>query len=109
MAKTTVRGQISDMIREVERAAKQIRNEVRKQYKATPKVLDQAASQLRRGAAEAAYQVERYIHEVRLDLEAAAKRKSTGAKASAAKRTTKKRAAKKTAAKKSTKKRARKR
>jgi hypothetical protein len=114
MAKTTVRGQISDMIREVERAAKQIRNEVRKQYKATPKVLDQAASQLRRGAAEAAYQVERYIHEVRLDLEAAAKRKTTGAKRATKKRTTKKRAtkkraAKKTAAKKSTKKRARKR
>jgi hypothetical protein len=109
MAKTTVRGQISDMIREVERAAKQIRNEVRKQYKATPKVLDQAASQLRRGAAEAAYQVERYIHEVRLDLEAAAKRKTTTAKKSTAKRATKKRAAKKTAAKKSTKKRARKR
>lgn len=117
MAKTRVRGQISDMIREVERAAKQIRNEVRKQYKATPKVLDQAASQLRRGAAEAAYQVERYIREVRIDLEAAAKGKKPAAKQRATKkratkkRTAKKRTAKKTSstAKKATKKRARKR
>ncbi len=112
MAKTRVRGQISDMIREVERAAKQIRNEVRKQYKATPKVLDQAASQLRRGAAEAAYQVERYIREVRIDLEAAAKGKKPAAKQRATKkRATKKRTAKKTSstAKKATKKRARKR
>lgn len=109
MAKATVRGQISTMIREVEKAAKQIRNEVRKQYNATPKVLDQAASQLRRGAAEAAYQVERYIREVRMDLEGSSKR---GAAKKTTARKTKKRSTKKTAkksAKKATKKRARKR
>lgn len=76
MAKT-VRGQISAMIRDVEKAARQIRTEVRKQYNVTPKVLDQAASQLRRGAAEAAYQVERYIREVRMDLQESGGKKAT--------------------------------
>lgn len=128
MAKATVRGQISTMIREVERAAKQIRNEVRKQYSATPKVLDQAASQLRRGAAEAAYQVERYIREVRMDLERAGssllgrpapKRAAAGRKKRAVKKTARKAGAKtakktarktaKRATKKASKKRARKR
>jgi hypothetical protein len=105
------------MIRDVEKAAKQIRNEVRKQYDATPKVLDQAASQLRRGAAEAAYQVERYIREVRMDLESGAKsttKKRTAKKRATKKRTTKKRRATKKSgarktAKRATKKRARKR
>src|SRR5690606_1800790 len=107
MAKTTVRKQISDMIREVERAAKQIRNEFRKQYKATPKVLDQAASQMRRGAAEAAYQVERYIRDFRMDLTGTTPRKKTAKKRTAAKRSTAKKSTtkKRTAKKRTTKKR----
>ncbi len=108
MAKT-VRGQISETIRDVEKALRQLRSEVQKQYDATPKVLDQAASQLRRGAAEAAYQVERYIREVRMDLEAASK---ASGKKGAKKKATKKRSTKRTAkraTKKATKKRTAKR
>ncbi len=97
----TIRGQISEMIRDVEKAARQIRTEVRKQYDVTPKVLDQAASQLRRGAAEAAYQVERYIREVRMELQ------EGGGKKAARKNTTKKTARRKTA-KKATRKSAKK-
>jgi hypothetical protein len=68
MAKS-VRQQISGLIADVEKRARRLRKDFRKQYKSVPTSLDQAAQRLREGAADVAHQVETYVREIRLDLQ----------------------------------------
>jgi hypothetical protein len=62
---------LSTVIKEVESAAKRLRNEIRK--RANPmqlqKNLQDAATQLRKRAAQAAGQVEKYVQSIRKELE----------------------------------------
>jgi phosphotransferase system IIB component len=62
---------LSSLIRDVESAAKRLRNEVRKRANATQlqKNLQNAAGQLRKAAAQAVGQVEKYVQSVRKELE----------------------------------------
>lgn len=66
---------ITALIREVEDTAKRLRNEIRKRAEATklPRELEKVAAQLRKRAANLAGYVEKYAHQVRCDLEGAAK------------------------------------
>jgi hypothetical protein len=63
--------QIAQLIAEVERDAKNLRTAVckRAQEAGVPKMLQKAASQLQKRAASAAAQVEKYVHELRMELE----------------------------------------
>ncbi len=64
---------ISILIKDVEKAAKQLRTGIRKRAKAAPRSLESAANRLRRGAADIARLVEKYVHEIRVELEGAKK------------------------------------
>lgn len=82
------RERLATLIRDVEKAARQLRNDIRKRAQAAPKNMEAAASALRKGAAEIAGQVEKYLHDLRVGLEGrkaaprrAAKRKPAGRKA----------------------------
>jgi ElaB/YqjD/DUF883 family membrane-anchored ribosome-binding protein len=89
---------LSSLIREVESAAKRLRNDVRKRANAAQlqKNLQNAAAQLRKRAAAAAGQVEKYVHDIRKDLEgkAAAVAKKPKARRSAKRRSSTRRRAK---------------
>lgn len=77
---------IRELVGDVEAAAKRLRGEIRKRAQETGllKNLQSAANQLRKQAAAAAAQVEKYAHELRRELEkggkAPAKRKARPAK-----------------------------
>lgn len=63
------RERLSTLIGDVERAAKQLRTDIRKRAQAAPRNMEAAAKRLRKGAADVAGQVERYVHELRMNLE----------------------------------------
>ena len=66
---------IGELIKEVEALAKRLRADIRKRVKAGGllKSLQAAAGQLRKTAATAAARVEKYVHELRKELESGAK------------------------------------
>jgi len=78
------RERLASLIRDVEKAARQLRADIRKRAQAAPKSMETAAMRLRKGAADIAGQVERYVHDLRIGLEG---------KRPAAKRTVRKRKA----------------
>jgi hypothetical protein len=63
------RERLAALISDVEKAAKQLRADVRKRAQAAPKNLETAAARLRKGAADVAGQVEKYVHDLRVNLE----------------------------------------
>jgi hypothetical protein len=65
--------QITRTVAEVERAAKRLRADIRKQARKRPllRALLKAAERLRERAIAVVGQMEKYVHQVRLDLEAA--------------------------------------
>jgi hypothetical protein len=77
------------LIKDVEKAAKQLRADIRKRAQAAPKSMEAAAARLRKGAADIAGQVEKYVHDLRVGLE--------GKKPAAAKRATKRKPARRKA------------
>jgi len=66
---------VGAMIKEVEALAKRLRTDIRKRAEAAGllKNLRAMADQLRKQAARAAAQVEKYVHQIRTELEAAGK------------------------------------
>jgi hypothetical protein len=74
------------MVAEVEKTAKKLRGEMRRRVKAAPmlKGLQKAAQRLRERAAMAASHVEKYVHEIRAELEGAMPRKPVRARRKAA-------------------------
>ena len=70
MAKRKV-DRIARVVAEVEKVAKALRADVRKRVKARPllKALQNAAERLRERAVKAAGEVEKYVHEIRRELE----------------------------------------
>lgn len=66
---------IGALVGEVEALAKRLRTDIRRRAKAAglEKNLKAAADQLRKRAAAAAAQVERYVHDIRKELEGGAK------------------------------------
>ena len=75
MATKQSRDRVGALVKEVEAVAKRLRLDIRKRAKASGllKNLQSAADRLRKRAATAAAQVERYIHEIRKELEGATK------------------------------------
>ncbi len=71
------RDRITVLMKDVEALAKRIRADIRKRAQATgvPKNLQKAANQLRKQAAQVAGMVEKYAHELRLELEGGARAK----------------------------------
>ena len=63
------RERLAALIRDVEKAARQLRTDIRKRAQAAPRSMEQAAARLRKGAADIAGQVEKYIHDLRVGLE----------------------------------------
>lgn len=63
------RERLASLIRDVEKAARQLRADIRKRAQAAPKSMEAAAMRLRKGAADIAGQVERYVHDLRVGLE----------------------------------------
>jgi hypothetical protein len=61
------------LVADVEALAKRLRTAIRKRRKALPKELKTMAVRLQKRAAQAAGQVEKYVHEIRVDLEGKAK------------------------------------
>jgi hypothetical protein len=92
MATKKRQDEIGAIVADVEALAKRVRAGVRKQKTALPKDLKVVAGRLRKRAAHAAGQVEKYVHEIRLELEGKAKAKKPAAKRRAAKRPARKRA-----------------
>jgi hypothetical protein len=78
--------EVGAIVADVEALAKRVRAGVRKQKTALPKDLKVMAGRLRKRAAHAAGQVEKYVHEIRLDLEGKTKVKKATAKRPARKR-----------------------
>lgn len=104
MATGTAR--ISSLIRDVEKAARRLRAEISK--RATPSAiqrnLENAASELRKRATSVATQVEKYVSEVRKDIERrlGTAPKKTAARKPAARKTARKRTTRKATARKAT-------
>jgi hypothetical protein len=65
------RERLGSLIKDVEKAAKQLRADIRKRAQAAPKNMETAANRLRKGAADVAGQVEKYVHDLRVGLEGA--------------------------------------
>jgi len=63
------RERLGSLIKDVEKAAKQLRADIRKRAQAAPKRMEAAAARLRKGAADIAGQVEKYVHDLRVGLE----------------------------------------
>jgi hypothetical protein len=61
------------MISDVEKTAKQLRADIRKRAQGAPKSIEEAAARLRKGAADVTGQVERYLHDLRVNLEGRSK------------------------------------
>jgi hypothetical protein len=77
------RERLAALIRDVEKAARQLRTDIQKRAQAAPRSMEQAAVRLRKGAADIAGQVEKYIHDLRVGLEG---RKTAAAPRRAARR-----------------------
>jgi glutamate-1-semialdehyde aminotransferase len=71
----TASDRVNALIKEVEALAKRLQTDIRKRVQAAGllKNLQSAANRLRTQAAKAAAQVEKYVHELRKDLERSAK------------------------------------
>jgi hypothetical protein len=67
----TAGDRVARLVAEVEKAAKKLRGEVRRRVKAAPMLrgLQEAADRLRERAATAARHIEKYVHEIRTELE----------------------------------------
>lgn len=65
------RERLGSLIKDVEKAAKQLRADIRKRAATAPKNMEVAANRLRKGAADIAGQVEKYLHDLRVGLEGA--------------------------------------
>jgi len=65
----TPRERLAALIRDVEKAARQLRADVQKRAQAAPKSMEAASARLRKGAADIAGQVERYMRDVRVGLQ----------------------------------------
>jgi hypothetical protein len=63
------RERLTKLLREAEKSLRQIRNDIRKRAASAPKDLQAAALRLRKGAADIAGQVEKYVHDLRVGLE----------------------------------------
>ena len=85
------RERLAGLIRDVEKAAKQLRADVQKRAQAAPRSMEAAARQLRKGAADIAGQVEKYVHDLRVGLEGR-KPKSTAKRTTTRRKTTRRRA-----------------
>jgi hypothetical protein len=70
---TGPRERLAAMISDVEKAARQLRADIRKRAQAAPKSMEEAAKRLRKGAADVTGQVERYLHDLRVNLEGRSK------------------------------------
>jgi len=81
MAEKGTNDRITQLVREVESVAKQLRTEIRKRVQETGilKRWEQTANQLRKQAATVAAQVEKYAREVRQELERGKKGKGAAA------------------------------
>ena len=66
---TGPRERLAAMISDVEKTARQLRADIRKRAQAAPKSMEEAARRLRKGAADVTGQVERYLHDLRINLE----------------------------------------
>ena len=75
MATKKQHDRVGALIADVEALAKRLRADIRKRVEGAGllKNLNAAANQLRKRAAMAAAQVEKYVHQIRKDLEAGAK------------------------------------
>lgn len=82
MATKKRRDQLGTLVADVEALAKRLRTGIRTQAAALPKDLKTLAARLRKQAIHAAAQVEKYAHEIRMELEGMA-RKAMPAKAKA--------------------------
>jgi hypothetical protein len=71
MAKAKQQDRAGQLIKEVEALARRMQADIRKRVKASGllKNLQSTANQLRKRAAQAAGQVEKYVHELRKELE----------------------------------------
>jgi hypothetical protein len=74
MATKKRRDQIGKIVDGVETLARRLGTTIRKQAVALPKDLEVMANRLRKQAAHAAAQVEKYVHELRVELEGPPKR-----------------------------------
>jgi RNA polymerase primary sigma factor len=95
--------QLADLIKNVEKAAKQLRRDIRKQYKAAPKSWDKAAGQLRKGALDVQTQLEKYVRDIGIGGAKKTKKRPARKTAKKATRKTAKKATRKTAKKKTRK------
>ncbi len=84
MAVSKRKDQIGSLIREVETLTKGLRDALRKQAESLPKDIQKIADRLRKRAVMVAAQVEKYAHEVRVELEG--EKKKAPAKRAARKR-----------------------
>jgi hypothetical protein len=83
------------MISDVEKTARQLRADIRKRAQGAPRSMEEAAKRLRKGAADVTGQVERYLHDLRVNLEgrartprgASARKTKTKTKSSTTRRT----------------------
>ena len=75
MANKKPQDRVGQLVREVEHLAKRLRADIRKRANEIGllKNINKAADQLRKRAAAAAGQVEKYVHEIRKELEGAPK------------------------------------
>jgi len=80
------RERIAGLIKDVEKAGKQLRSDIRKRAQAAPKNLQAVADRMRKGGAEVAAQVEKYVHDLRVSLEGKPSAKRTAKRAAAPKR-----------------------
>ncbi|HVM95220.1 MAG TPA: hypothetical protein VMT89_02470 [Candidatus Acidoferrales bacterium] len=73
MASKRPSDRVGRLVADVEALAKRLRSDVRKRVKGAglPKRLQKAANDLRKRAAFAAAQVEKYVHQIRKELEGA--------------------------------------
>lgn len=63
------RERLAALIRDVEKAARQLRADIQKRARIAPRSMEAAAMRLRKGAADIAGQVEKYVHDLRVGLE----------------------------------------
>ena len=63
------RERIASLIKDVEKSARQLRSDIRKRAQLAPKNLQALGDRLRKGGADIAMQVEKYVHELRISLE----------------------------------------
>jgi hypothetical protein len=80
------RERIASLIKDVEKSARQLRSDIRKRAQSAPKNLQALGDRLRKGGADIAKQVEKYVHDVRVSLEGKPAPKKSAKRATAPKR-----------------------